>query len=412
MIKKVLIAIALLLFISTSIRAQYSLSGEFRPRSEYRHGFGSLASPGDDAAFFISQRTRLNFGYNNTDVKVFISLQDIRVWGEVPQLNRSDLNTSIHEAWAEFPLSSVLSLKLGRQEVLYDNVRIFGNVDWAQQGRSHDMALAKLNLPSGINVHAGFAFNQEAEKRVATFYPLSNYKTLQYLWLNYKPNNTGISFMALNLGFQENDNNTAFNQTLGTFITHSIGRTQLEGSFYYQMGKDPSNRDLNAWYLGAEARAPMSEKWMARGGIELLSGTDMQQTEQNQSFTPWFGTNHKFNGHMDYFYVGNHINNVGLSDVYISVNYNYARWLAMATLHNFWAEGNVTAADDPSQSMKAYLGTEIDFMVGYAINPAVAFRMGYSQMFATETMERIKGGSKDETQNWAWAMIIIKPRFI
>jgi hypothetical protein len=35
-------------------------------------------------------------------------------------------------------LTEAFSMKLGRQEVIYDNSRIFGNVDWAQQGRSHD----------------------------------------------------------------------------------------------------------------------------------------------------------------------------------------------------------------------------------------------------------------------------------
>ena len=36
--------------------------------------------------------------------------------------------------------------------------------------------------------------------------------------------------------------------------------------------------------------------------------------KENNSFTPFYGTNHKFNGHMDYFYVGNHIGNVGLRE--------------------------------------------------------------------------------------------------
>jgi hypothetical protein len=32
-------------------------------------------------------------------------------------------------------------------------------------------------------------------------------------------------------------------------------------------------------------------------------------------------------------------------------------------------------------------------------------------MFATETMEILKGGSRDEINNWAWAMVTFKPTF-
>ncbi len=412
MIKKALFTFVFLMIISSVLKAQFSLTGEIRPRSEYRHGFSSLIGPDEDAAFFVSQRSRLNFGYEHTDVKVFISLQDVRVWGEVPQLNRSDVNSSIHEAWAEIPVNQQLALKLGRQELIYDNSRIFGNVDWAQQGRSHDLALLKLDLPSGIRLHGGLAFNQEGERRIGTIYQLGNYKTMQYVWFNYKPGNTGISLLAMNLGFQHSVEKTVFNQTLGAYITQDLGDTRLEGAYYRQTGRDAFDRDLSAWYLGAEASTPLSEQWTARAGFEWLSGTNMRTTHKNNSFNPWFGTNHRFNGHMDYFYVGNHINNVGLRDLYLSASYSQGPWMGMAALHGFWADAGLYEAGPPSEQMDAYLGTELDLMMGYAINPSVALRFGYSHMFASRTMERIKGGSRNEPQYWLWTMIVIKPKFV
>ncbi len=92
--------------------AQFTLTREIRPRSEYRHGFQTLMGPDENAAFFISQRSRLNFGFQSSEIQLFISLQDVRVWGEVPQLNRSDMNSSVHQAWAEIPLRSNMALKL------------------------------------------------------------------------------------------------------------------------------------------------------------------------------------------------------------------------------------------------------------------------------------------------------------
>jgi hypothetical protein len=41
--------------------------------------------------------------------------------------------------------------------------------------------------------------------------------------------------------------------------------------------------------------------------------------------------------------------------------------------------------------------------------------IGYSQMFANDGLYELKGTTKDESangQNWAWAMLTIKPKFL
>jgi hypothetical protein len=81
----------------------------------------------------------------------------------------------------------------------------------------------------------------------------------------------------------------------------------------------------------------------------------------------------------------------------------------MLVPHFFSAQGDVSKLD-PSEP-DAYLGTEIDLNLGYKLHKNISFNIGYSQMFATETMEILKGGSKNETNNWAWAMITFKPTF-
>ncbi len=411
-----LIFTAFILISGSGVFAQVTFSGEMRPRSEYRHGFSTLIAPEQEAAFFISQRSRLNLEYAGQDVKVFVSFQDIRVWGEVPQLNRSDLNSSIHEAWAEIGLGEQFALKLGRQEVIYDNARIFGNVDWAQQARSHDLALLKWKPSEPASLHAGFAFNQQSERVFGTVYDLDNYKTLQYLWFNYRLANTALSFLFLNNGMQFQPDKTVFSQTTGLRATRSANLFDFSGSFYYQGGKDAQNRRLNAWYLSAEALYPFHENWTARAGFEWLSGTDETDMatpgfDENHSFTPFYGTNHAFNGHMDYFYVGNHLNDVGLRNPYIGLNYQQNRFSLGATAHLFYADGNIMEAGDPGSTMDAFLGAELDLMAGFNLNKTISFMAGYSQMFATTSMEAIKGGSSNEVNNWAWIMLNVKPEF-
>lgn len=130
----------ILILITSLAYSQFKIDAEIRPRAEYRHGFKTLFPDNTNAALFTSQRTRLNFTQSINKLNFYVSVQDVRIWGDVPQLNSADNNgLSIHQAWAEILLDGNFSLKLGRQEVVYDDSRIFGNVAWAQQARSHDM---------------------------------------------------------------------------------------------------------------------------------------------------------------------------------------------------------------------------------------------------------------------------------
>lgn len=134
LIKKysLILGIATMLSPNESLFAQFSLSGELRPTAEYRHGFGGLVNGDDQAAFFISQRSRLNAAYKHDNFRFGMSLQDVRVWGDIPQLARAGNSMLMHQFCGEYFFTVNLSLKFGRQELVYDDARIFGNVDWAQ----------------------------------------------------------------------------------------------------------------------------------------------------------------------------------------------------------------------------------------------------------------------------------------
>ncbi len=90
-----------LVLASLQLQAQFTLSGEYRPRAEYRHGYRTLATDDMNPAFFIEQRARLNLDYISTGYQLKIVLQDVRTWGNEPQLVNDDGKwTTIHQAWA------------------------------------------------------------------------------------------------------------------------------------------------------------------------------------------------------------------------------------------------------------------------------------------------------------------------
>ena len=399
----------LLLLSVKSTWAQFEVSAELRPRLEYRNGYKTLSPAEKDPAFFISQRSRLKLRYTSEKLSLFFALQDIRTWGSTSQLNLSDAYFSVHEVWGEVHFTGQAHLKVGRQELVYDDQRIFGNVNWAQQGRSHDLALFRYEKES-FKLHTGFAYNQDQEKLNSTFYATpNNYKTMQFLWLHAEPGKLKGSILFLNNGNQAADSTAYFSQTLGTHLNFDIWDLKASLSGYYQMGKDHLKRNLSAGYLASELSWPLESGLVPAVGMEYLSGTGQDEGSENHSFLPLFGTNHKFNGHMDYFYVGNHANDVGLLNPYARVVYKRNDWTLNGTFHYFSSAARILDPEDPAGDLPNYLGTEVDLSVSRDITAQVILSGGYSQMFASASMQALKGGDHTTANNWAWVMLSFTP---
>jgi Alginate export len=401
------------IFLVLNVNAQLKIDAEIRPRFEYRHGYITLFPDDVDPAAFVSQRTRLNVGYKKDKLIFYLSMQDVRVWGDVRQLNISDKNGfSVHQAWGQLLFNTNLSLKVGRQELIYDDHRIFGDVGWTQQARSHDAALIKYKKDK-FKFDLGFAFNQDGQALSGNILTTpGTYKSIQYAWLHKDWENFSGSFLFLNNGLQfiddkEADNNeTRYSQTLGSHLKFNKDKVGLIGNLYYQFGKDKANNDLSAYLLGLEASYMISQKVKAGLGVELQSGNDngAPTDGKNDAFTPFYGTNHKFNGFMDYFYVGNHINNVGLLDIYFKAVLKVNPKSSLITfVHNFSA-----AADLPDTDSKQ-LGTEMDFVYDYIFDKNINIKAGYSHLFASNGMEILKNNFDGNVNNWGWIMITIKP---
>ncbi|WP_299121108.1 alginate export family protein [uncultured Tenacibaculum sp.] len=394
----------LLLFSLTGYAQQLQIDAEIRPRAEYRHGFKTLFPDNEKAALFTSQRTRVNIDYRIEKLNFYVSVQDVRVWGDVPQLNSSDSNgLSIHQAWGEIMLDSNFSLKLGRQEIVYDDSRMFGNVAWAQQARSHDLALLKYRKNT-FKLDVGLAFNQSRENIIGTNLTTPNtYKALQYAWIHKDFENFSGSFLFLNNGLQSTSG-IKYSQTVGTHLKAKRNKLNIAANIFYQFGNDVNNNDLSAYLFGLESNYKVTNKTTVGLGIELQSGNDYNiASGKNNAFNPFYGTNHKFNGFMDYFYVGNHINSVGLLDIYAKANFKLnPKSNLTAFVHNF------SAAADINSTVSKQLGTEVDLVYGYRFTKEIGVKAGYSHLFASEGMRVLKGNFEN-TNNWGWVMVTINP---
>ena len=428
-IKKILVLTMFVGLLGSYANAQFSLSGEVRPRMEYLHGYSTLTDQDSDPAGFASQRTRINFNYSHARVKMYVSMQDVFLWGSQPQLFSTSNSLSMHQAWAQYFLAPSLSLKLGRQELVYDDERIFGNSNWDQQGRSHDVAL--LRYDGMLRIDIGAAFNQNEKHLNGAYYNLNNYKMMQFVWLNTDvTDNMNLSLLFLNNGYQHDyvmnenghDNHKTkdvYNQTIGGRLVYTPNNFNFHASAYYTMGNDMKDRELSAYYIGLGADYNINDDWTLGLGWEHLSGTDQKDMIENpdgyknKSFNPFYGSSHKFNGFMDYFNTnGNWSNSVGLNDLFASFQFSKRNFEFNVTGHAFLTAASVIKDGNVNETMEPYLGTEIDLTMSYKLSKTSNVILGYSQMIGSETLEAIKGGNKDACNNYAYLMFTFKPVFL
>ncbi|WP_299064640.1 alginate export family protein [uncultured Polaribacter sp.] len=426
--KKHYLILVLMLACFQFATAQFTLDGQFRPRTEYRNGYQSLMPDAANAGFATNTRVRLNAGYQTEAFKVYLSIQDLLVWGENPQIIPVDSNNSfaVFEAWASLKLTDNSGIKLGRQVLSYDDQRFFGGLDWAQQGRNHDLAMFQYRTENFM-LDLGLAFNQDLDgaggplfgfQNVGTAYPANNpfqYKSMQHLYAKKTWEGFNASLLLVNYGHQNydlNGNADGVNSliTAGTHLNYKKGKFGLAGNAFLQTGTffNGSTDVGGAYLLGLDANYKATDKVSFGAGIELISGDDATTSDKTEAFLPTFGTNHKFNGFMDYFYVANHINTIGLIDIHASANIKLNKSSSiMAKVLNFSGEQALASGEKS-------LGTEIDLVYKKKFK-GFSLVAGYSQMFASDGMYELKGvteSNASNTQNWAWLMLVIKPKFI
>lgn len=432
-------------------QAQFTISGQVRTRTELRNGQGTIQTKDTVPALFTSQRTRLNLGYSGYRYKLFTAIQDVRLWGQdASTINRTTSDAidglMIHEAWAEISLVDTgkviknFSLKIGRQELLYDDSRLLGNLDWLQQARRHDAALLKFEH-NGWTIHLGGAYNQNAERKSNTIYNgvptgytagtngiATLYKSMQFLYVAKKFNFGNATFLAFKDDFSKyhfapaDINKTTPIYEQGVWSRHTIGgnmfgtalqkKVAFSLSAFYQGGNYRDGTSLNEYFFSLATSYLVTRKFSIGPGADFTSGNNgSDPSKKNQRFDPLYGTPHKFWGYMDYFYVADGFGANGLIDYYIKGKYKAKDNLTLSLdAHRFVLPDAVLAQD--GTAMGRALGTELDFVLVLAPTKAINLEAGYSTMFSTTTLAsaKVKNVSNPaDISTWAYLMLSIKP---
>lgn len=409
----VLILLLLNVISSKAQENYFKISGQYRVRPEFRHGYKTLATDTSKAAFFITQRTRLVFDYKKDNISAFASIQDARTWGdETPQTEVPGL--SVNELWVELGLKKDFTIKMGRQEWVYDDQRLLGNADWGNVTRSHDALLLKyMNRQKKFSWHIGGAFNQLGEPLFGTDYQLKNYKFLAFTWLKKEFGNSSLSATAIANGLNAavpaiKKTYTSF--TLGPLYNYQNKRFKALLGAYYQTGKTETNLLIDAYMINAYVEL-LSKKIFVGTGVDYLSGNgDETKSNHSNSFSTLYATNHKFYGYMDYFTnIPADTKQRGLIDPYIRIGLSPNKKITTTLdVHHFLLSNENSISINKERKE---LGNEFDLLLNYKISTFINMQAGYSMMFATKNMELIKGGNKNNYNGWAYIMLKVSPTF-
>lgn len=355
------------------------LDTELRVRSEWRDGYRLSSTPDEEGTLTTVQRSRIGIsgGWDRLSFKA--QLQDVRVYGQ-PGGNTQG-NIAVAEAWGAYRFNPALSVKVGRQMVDFDGGRVVGAANWANPGRFLDgIRLDRQGTASRTSILYTWDELAETQRFIAHH---------EWFWERHR--------LAL-FSFDQSSNTELQAFTSGATWHWSPNDTwtiRTEGHLQWQEG------DGSGHLIASEA-ARKAEN----GSVWKIGGDMLSDVQSGQAFQPLLGTNHKFYGWMDHFYVGAFTD--GLTDLRLTRQFPIygPRMQAGATAHHFRTYGGGDL-----------LGNELDLWMTGKEQEGIRWFVGWS-VFDPTTNHVVRQGNlsvesieaaASRIQQWGWISVQINP---
>ncbi len=271
---------------------------------------------------------RSHLGFETADLNgfsVLAELEDVRAIGN-DQFNstvngRSEFplvidpeDTELNQAYVQY-LAPGNRVRLGRQEVVMDNARFFGDVDFRQNQQTFD-ALMWMN--TALDGHRFiYGYMSKARRFLSDENPNGeldmNTHVLNYRYTLGHANTLSIYAYLIDM---ENPNLVSrSHKNLGIRYSGSWGKSPswLFSIEYADQSPHADGSDANdADYLALEIAPKFANQWIVRLGYEQLSG------DGTYGFQTPLGLNHKFQGLADIFAGGTPA--TGIKDLYAKLD--------------------------------------------------------------------------------------------
>ncbi|RMF58421.1 MAG: hypothetical protein D6743_17695, partial [Calditrichaeota bacterium] len=299
-----------------------------------------------------------------------------------------------------------ISLRAGRQELVYGNERMIGAVGFSNVGRSFDgfklsfgrknrldlfyTIINESNQPvAGPATPATVAGRDDNDNRFFGAYYEYRQKP------QYKLDVYGLYELDLRQTVPGEDDLRRV--TLGTYSKGKLSTlVDFESELALQFGKR-RGQDVLAFMLTGSVGYTFQtgRKPAVRLGYDFLSGMDAGDTDYKAFATP-FPTNHKFYGLMDYFInIPLNTGGQGLQDFMVKAKVPVAdKWVLNAHYHNF------RAAKGPEKDF----GNELDLLLKYKYNRVASFEFVLA-FFAPGDLMKQKFGNND-VGLWSYVTLV------
>lgn len=292
---------------------------------------------------------------------------------------------------------SPLSLKVGRQVLLYGDQRLIGPLEWSNISRTFDAVKLRYTGKDGLWVDAFISSvvvidrfgmdDSDKDSLLSGLYahiPTLGIQDTEVYALYFDDTNRNDHFLTLG---------THWKSTPG-----KLGPWDYETEFVVQTGT-AGGRDLSAFASYVEAGYTFQAPWKPRLGLEYsyASGDGNAADNKQGAFQNLFPTNHLHYGLMDAFSWSNshdialHLSAKPTTKLTTSLDFHLF-WLADTA--DTWRRANATTAVRPANAAASnYAGSELDVLVTYAASNHLTLTAGYSHFFAGDYLSDTGTGS-------------------
>lgn len=390
-----------------------SLGGQARYRYELFNNNNFGAGPQDDTGFHLTRvmaHADLHVGKNLRGFfQLKSAMEDGRAGGpRPPDADEFDIEQAFVDLKLPVGESASVTLRGGRQNLVYGVHRLIGPLDWTNARRTFEggkviVSLSRTHSLDLFWVRPVLIDKEEPNDGDSDTSFSGAYDTLSLpkLWGEKSKSQLELYALALNrqnasfpgAGIGDEDR-----YTVGVRFSSAPKPFDIDVEADYQFGKFDSG-DISAWSLAVEGgytfeALPLSPR--AYLGLDIASGDDDPADEDLQTFNQLFPTGHPFFGYIDVIGRQNIIDVHPGAELTILKEARHAKKVALrCDYHLFWrqsdedavynAGGGVLRADLGSD--ETYIGSELDLLLNWQIDRHAAVYFGYSHFFAGDFID-------------------------
>lgn len=368
------------------------------PTLELRLGYeySDMQDNHKDAAKGLNLRTRVGYRtgeYLNSNV--YIQLHDLTTLADhyAPEDKDYDViadpeGNRVHQVYLDFKGLPDTTLRLGRQEIILNDSRLIGNIDWRQNGQSFDAVSLTNKSIKDLKLYG--AYINQVNTILLDYVDLDALVLLNAKYTGIKGLNiTGFCYL---LDTESDADSARDSATYGLRLNGKIAAFDYDLTGAYQ--SDFADGEDHDGYMINTGIGYTIAKVRFGAGYHYISGLD----GDDRPFDTLFSTAHKFNGWADVFLStnGGKLKN-GLEDYFVEAGTKVMGVKLKAVYHYF------DTTDDDYNNFDDQYGDEIDLLLVKKINKNLTGLLKYShynEVDHSASYTNVVGGH-DEDVFWA-----------